>query len=414
MKKTFVLDTNVLINDPIAFKKFEDNDIIIPLVVVQELDGLKKRQDTTGFAARQAARELDELRENGKLDVGVELPSGGSLKVVTEMPNVDFATEKVTNDHIILQVCKDNPGWILVTEDTFMRVLADSLDIPVDRYRNSVVKVSPYSQAKEIQVPEINQLYDKGALPYYGDDLNENEYVVARCGNQSALCRYSFGVLHSVKQKSIMGLRPRNKEQQFLLDALMNPDIKLVAASGMAGTGKTLLAIAAGLEQATESDVYKAVTIARPMIPLGKDVGFLPGSLDEKLDPWMGPIHDSIEFMTGGKDKDAVWFYKKSGKLKIEALTYLRGRSLPNQFVIVDEAQNLSQHEVKTIVTRAGEGTKIVFTGDPHQIDSPYLDQYNNGLSYLIDRFSGQDLFAHVSLHRGERSELAELAAKIL
>lgn len=414
MKKTFVLDTNVLINDPIAFKKFEDNDIIIPLVVVQELDGLKKRQDTTGFAARQAARELDELRDNGKLDRGVDLPSGGNLRVVTEMPNVDFATEKVTNDHIILQVCKDNPGWTLITEDTFMRVLADSLDIPVDRYRNAIVKVNPYSTTREIQFSEMDKLYDKGAIGYEGEELEENEYVVARCGGQSALCRYSFGVLYSVPSQRIMSLRSRNKEQQFLLDALMNPEIKLVAATGMAGTGKTLLAIAAGLEQATEKDVYKCVTIARPMIPLGKDVGFLPGTLDEKLDPWMGPIHDSIEFLTGGKDKDAVWFYKKSGKLKIEALTYLRGRSLPNQFVIVDEAQNLSQHEVKTIVTRAGEGTKIIFTGDPHQIDSPYLDQYNNGLSYLIDRFKGEDLFACVSLHRGERSELAELAAKIL
>lgn len=399
MNKTFVLDTNVLINDPIAFKKFDDNEIIIPLVVVQELDGLKKRKDTTGFAARQAARELDELREHGKLDQGLDLPSGGTLRVVTEMPKVDFATEKVINDHIILQLCKDNPGWTLITEDTFMRVLADSLDIPVDRYRNAIVKSSAYDKTKEIQITNMDKLYMSGAIAYERDDLKENEYVVARCGSQSALCRYGFGVLYSVSPKRALGLNPRNKEQQFLMDALLNPEIKLVAATGMAGTGKTLLAIAAGLEQASESDIYKSVTIARPMIPLGKDVGFLPGTLDEKLDPWMGPIHDSIEFLTGGKENDAVWLYKKAGKLKIEALTYLRGRSLPNQFVIVDECFPYDQH----VATNNGK-TKIgvLFKDFKSGKDLPDAVSYNEE----TDEFEHRKI---VSVSKKEPRELIEI-----
>ena len=422
--KQFVLDTNVLINDPLAFKKFDKCEILIPLIVVSELDGLKKRRDPTGVAARHAARELDELRDGGKLNEGVKLPSGGILRVLNSVPRPSFEVpgDKGANDHVILQNCIDNPGSILVTEDTFMRVLADALGIPVERYKNSVVEDdSMYQECRKIELPSsvINSLYQNDMIRHE-TDLDVNEYAVGVAGTQSVLIRgFGDGVVGKVRSsdQNVMGINSRNKEQAFLLDALLDPGVSLVAAAGVAGTGKTLLAIAAGLQQTVNPPnpvLFESVTVSRPIVSMGNEIGFLPGTLEEKMDPWMGPIWDSIEFLTGGKKNKAVEEYRERGKLEVQALTYIRGRSLPKKFILVDEAQNLSSHEVKTIITRAGTGTKLVFTGDPYQIDSPYLDQYNNGLSFIIDRFSGEDIFAHVTLHKGERSELAELAAKLL
>lgn len=446
--KKFVLDTNVLINDPKSLHKFGNHEIVIPLLVLEEIDGLKKRTDSTGQSAREVAREIDSLRQYGRLHSGIELPNGGRLRVLTHVSEPTWVQGKQINDHLILQSCidlveeqkrkkKSTKDVVLVTEDINLRILADSLGVLVDRYRNNTIEdISFYDQTQILPVSDhfLNDLFSNEA---YTDtegetvehNLYRNEFVVLKShSGNSGLAKYvgkesDFNVFIVVKEDMVYKVRPKNKEQHFALDALMDPDISLVVLAGKAGTGKTLLALAAGLEQVTEQKVYKKLTVTRPVVSMGQELGYLPGSLSEKLDPWMGPVYDNISFLfkdavrrhkNADIGRDTVEFFKDQNWLGVEALQYIRGRSLPEQFVLIDEAQNLSSHEIKTIITRAGKGTKLVFTGDPYQIDSPYLDQYNNGITYIIDRFKEQACFACVTLHKGERSDLAELGARLL
>lgn len=420
--KKFILDTNVLINDPRAFLRFGENEVVIPIIVISELDGLKKRNDSTGTSARQVARELDELRDYGHLHTGITLPSGGTLRVCRQTPKPSFEIPNSTsiNDHIILQNCIDENA-ILITEDSFMRIEAEALGIEVERYRNSLVKnKNIYDEARCLEVdatsidllhkhpdtafvlennqfePEINEyMYSHGILLRY---LGDEEYIKVAKGEV-----YKFSA--------------KNKEQSFLIDALLDPGVTLVVAAGKAGTGKSFLAVACGLHEVLEQSTYKQLLISRPIVSMKNELGFLPGSMQEKLNPWMAPLYDAIELVIPSSHGRALKSHEtlqEVGKLKIESLEHIRGRSIPKSYIIIDEAQNLSEHEMKTIITRCGEGTKIVLTGDPEQIDSPYLDQYNNGLTHVINKFKGNDCFAYVSLHKGERSHLAELAAELM
>ncbi len=418
--KKFILDTNVLINDPRAFLKFGENEIVIPIIVISELDGLKKRNDTTGTSARQVARELDELRDLGHLHEGIELPSGGRLRVTRDTPEPSFTipNSKSVNDHIILQNCIDENA-ILITEDSFMRIEAEALGVEVERYRNSVVQnKNIYDKATEITLDShaIELLHSDHAvaLDHYDFEPEVNEYMYTH----GLLIRHLGDGDHvKVPKGKIYKFNAKNREQSFLIDALLDPGVSLVVAAGKAGTGKSFLAVAAGLHEVMEMGTYKQLIVSRPIVSMKNELGFLPGSMKEKLNPWMAPIYDAIELIIpsqkGGVMKSHEYL-QETGQLKIESLEHIRGRSIPSSFIIIDEAQNLSEHEMKTIITRAGEGTKIVLTGDPEQIDSPYLDQYNNGLTHVINKFKGNDCFAYVALHKGERSHLAELAAELM
>lgn len=423
----YMLDTNVLVNDPNSIYAFAEHEVLLPMLVVQELDDLKKRNDNAGSSARYAARKIDELRAVGHLHEGVicnEL--GGTFRVVKTPDTLTFNIfGQPKNDHMILQSCL-NEGAILVTEDINLRILADSIGVPVEEYENARVDstkmyVDDYFR---LNLSELDKkmLFRDGSLDVDDDIIPthqlplENSYIVgngflAVVGNG----RKTIHLLQDAPRA--MNLKPKNKEQAFALDALFCSDIDLVVLAGPAGSGKTLCAVAAGLEQTTELGMYTSVAITRPVVPLGNDIGFLPGTMDEKLDPWMGPIWDAVDVLIPSKKSmpiSPVEFYREKGYLKMMAISYIRGRSLPKNFLIIDEAQNLTQHEAKTIITRAGQGTKVVLTGDPFQIDSPYLNQDNNGMSYVIDKFRGQPNFAYVYLHKGERSKLAELAANIM
>lgn len=430
--KTFILDTNVIVNDPLAIYGFgHDNQVIVPMLVIQELDGLKTRRDSLGTSARMAVREIDKMRVLGKLYEGVALPNGGTLKVDADMPDPTFKiVGETTIDHYILQMALSYDG-ILVTEDQQLRILASSMGVEVDRYRNAVVEPQSYyavSPEVELGPDVISQMQkrpvDIGSSAEMMSGFRYAQLVNAENGKKSALGKYNpeTQMMSSFNSNpTIYGIGSKNREQAFALDALMDPSITLVVLAGQAGTGKTLLAMAAGLEQVHSTEpVYDKMMISRPVVPMGKELGFLPGSLNEKLDPWMGSIHDSLDKLVK-PDKHVQNVYSSTlaymmdtGTVNVQALQYIRGRSLPHQYLLVDEAQQLTPHEVKTIVTRAGEGTKVVFTGDPYQIDSPYLDQYNNGLAFIIDRFNNQSCFANITLHKGERSALAELASQLL
>jgi PhoH-like ATPase len=450
--KNFVIDTNVVINDPHCILKFGENNVIIPLVVLEEIDNFKKGNSSRAGAARTVTRLLDDLRERGRLDKGVELDNGGTLIVDAEFPEVLFTDtiDKNKNDNIILQSALNwskgdkYDNVVLVTEDINLRVRADGLGVNTEGYQNTRVEdvsfydeVETYSCSRQL----IDALFADGYLSYpavlqiegeksqlwsrtRGKDLT-NQHAVLEPWEQgaTALIRHEFGGIKVIRPETTnaYSVGPRNKEQSFALDLLMDPDISLVVLAGKAGCGKTLLALAAGLEQVIEPgrDKYGQLMISRPVIPMGRDIGFLPGTLDEKLEPWMAPIYDNMDYLHRGgtketKGKEAVEQQIHYGNISIDALSYIRGRSLSNKYVLIDEAQNLSAHEIKTIVTRAGQNTKVVLTGDPFQIDNPYLDHYNNGLSYLIDRMRGQEMFGSVALLDGERSELAEVAAKLL
>jgi PhoH-like ATPase len=438
LKKTFVLDTNVLLFDPQAIFKFADHTIFIPFVVIEELDRFKKDQNENGRNARQFARIVDELRAKGSLAQGVKLESGGILQIaavsLSEIEQVSGLDSQL-NDNSILITClalkKRGYQIVLITKDINLRLKADALQLPSEDYETSDLTVEElYSSQKEINLSDEMLLkFDEEKFLALQDlpvqDLNANEYVILKSDaqpNGKKLARYSRvqgGLVPLIKKRDgIWGLYPRNIEQQFAVDALLNEDVALVCLMGKAGTGKTLLAIAAGLEMTINRQIYSRVLVSRPIIPMGRDLGFLPGDVNEKLGPWMQPIFDNIDFLFGsrkGERNSQSWEELiNQGLLHIEPLTYIRGRSLPSQYMIVDEAQNLSPHEVKTIITRAGEGTKIILTGDCEQIDSPYLDSINNGLAYCIDRLKNEDIVTHTILKVGERSVLSEIASKKL
>jgi PhoH-like ATPase len=440
MIKTYILDSNVLLHDPVAFQKFQEHRVIIPIYVLEEIDKFKKDQTELGRNARQIARELDDLRSPGvSLFDGVELASGGKLSIdyckdahdKSWYLSQDLVDNKILLLASIIKTANTNPT-VLVTKDINLRVRADALGITAEDYKSTKIHTADqYTGHRDIQVTgeDVDKFYFSGWLDIPEDlsPLAPNEYcTLIDSGNPShaALAKHDWKTQRIVAlpkhiKNGAWGLRPRNKEQNFAMDLLLNEEIKLVTISGRAGGGKTLLSVACGLQKAIEDTAYNKVLVSRPIMPMGKDLGYLPGTLEEKIGPWMQPIVDSVEFLMGlGKtEKRSGRSYEElvdMGMIAVEPLTYIRGRSIPNQFMIVDEAQNLTMHEVKTILTRAGEGTKIILTGDPDQIDSPYIDSESNGLSYILNKFRDQKIAGHITLQKGERSILAELAATIL
>ena len=443
MKKIFVLDTNILLHDARALLGFGENDVCIPIYVFEEIDNFKKDLSELGRNAREVSRMIDGYRKLGNLSDGVQLETGGMLSVrfakdglPPEMSVGHQMDNRIMAVALDLQRQNEEKPVVFVTKDTNLRIRADAIGLAAVDYDKGDFQVNQlYPDTTEFTVD--TQAID---IVYSGDsvqlsevnfhDVEEpifpNQYILLRDANRPArtvLGRItadgeSIEKIRSFKE-SFWGIRPRNMEQHFALDALLRPDIQLVTLMGKAGTGKTLLALAAGLHQTMDEDRYRKLLVSRPIFPLGRDLGYLPGDLEEKLSPWMQPIHDNVEFLAtlasrGRKNQETYKQLLESGSIEIEALTYIRGRSIPKQFLIVDEAQNLTPHEVKTVLTRAGEGTKLVFTGDPHQIDHPYVDAVNNGLTYIAERFKSEGIAAHVVLSKGERSPLAEIAANLL
>lgn len=429
MKKTFVLDTCVMLHDSNCINVFEENDIVIPFTALEELDNFKKNEDETGRNSRAIARQLDQYRSEGSLTEGIKLEGGGTLRISGEYKDPKIKVNMRLNDHKILGTAVAIKGSILVTNDINLRIKADSCGIPAQGYNNKRLKTnSLYSGVSKIDLNDDDfALFKKrGWIECSKTDAEEkgyhpNEYFILFKGEtgKKVLARYSKTQHRIIKLEplpsTVCGIKPLNDEQRFALDALFNDEVKLVTLVGKAGTGKTMLSIAAGLYKMSSNDTYNKMLVARPIEPMGKDLGYLPGDINEKLAPWMKPIYDNIEFLLSITDKGGSHLRTISEeKVEIEALTYIRGRSIPQQYMIIDESQNLTPHEIKTIVTRAGEGTKIVFTGDTQQIDSPYLDETSNGLVYCLERMKVLNLSAHVTLTKGERSALAEAGSNIL
>lgn len=435
MKKTFIIDTNVLLYDPLSIFAFEDNDVVIPFVVLEEIDKQKSsRFDNVGHNARMSNRLLDELRQKGDITQGVALPGGGTLCIVKndynahEMPG-ELDKNKV--DNVIISCAIDMKARLetpvmLITKDISMRIKCDVLHVPCDDYlKHRVAGKSDlvYGGVRVINTSKnvIDQFYaTRRLLPSYldiEDKLMPNEYIVLKNGGSaSGLARYVEGELRPIITcDEIWGLKPKSKEQKFALDALLDDDIKLATLLGPAGGGKTLLAVAAGLIQVLESRKYKKLIVSRPIQPMGNDIGYLPGTKEEKMLPWIQPIIDNLEHLFGAqKNRDLMQMYFDNRTIEVEAITYIRGRSIPNAYIIIDEAQNLSVREVKTIITRAGENSKIVLTGDITQIDNDQIDSVSNGLTYVVEKFKSYDVSAHITLKKGERSKLATIAADIL
>jgi PhoH-like ATPase len=440
MKKNYVLDTNVLLHDPTALHAFEDNNVIIPIYVIEEIDNFKKQQDELGRNAREVSRIIDGYRLAGSLSGGVDLPGGGILRLMFAPPAEGIPRHLRTShakDDLILAVAlqvKKMGGelpTVFVSMDTNLRIRSDALGIEAEDYQKGHIRTHEVYTGHAQAVPSADtftQLFKEGwgDLPKTDEELVPNQFLTLKGeegGSQSALARVSpkGDCLLAVRKfnSPVWGIKPRNREQTFAMDLLLNPDISLVTLVGKAGTGKTLVAVACGLNGVTDEQLYERLLISRPVFPLGKDIGYLPGTIEEKLNPWMQPIYDSVDFLLSAarqerKEKTPYGGLIDMGIMQIEPLTYIRGRSIPKQFLIVDESQNLTPHEVKTILTRAGEGTKVVLTGDPYQIDHPYLDSLSNGLSYAVARFKGSAIAGTVTLERGERSQLADEAANRL
>lgn len=434
--KNYVLDTNVLLHDPSAIRKFQDNRVLIPIEVIEEIDAFKKLHTELGQNARSVSRALDSLRERASLSEGVSLDGGGHLRILLHNPNGNgHATNGQTtvDSRIVaqaLEVQKREPDTptILVTKDINLRIKADALGLQAQNYRSDRVNIQDlYTGAVERNVTheELDAFHANKELPAPADDIfAPNEFVTLHDGANPKKSALAKAVPRENKlvalrdcHRGVWGIKPRNREQQFAFDALLSEDVKLVTLMGKAGTGKTLLALAAGLKQSVADKEFRRIMVARPTVSLGREMGYLPGTLEEKLGPWMQPINDALEMLTDlnmGNEHRRASDLIASGMIVIEALSYIRGRSIANQFMIIDEAQNLTPLEVKTILTRVGHGTKIVFTGDPYQIDNPYVDSASNGFTYLVSRFRDQPIAAHIEMQKGERSELAELAANIL
>ncbi|MFC1508599.1 PhoH family protein [Candidatus Omnitrophota bacterium] len=430
MRKIFVLDTNVLLHNANALKVFADNEVVLPIDVIEELDTFKKDSDEKGRNARATIRKLDELRGRGRLGEGVSLKSGGILRIAMHDESkklLDLSMEKRDNKILMVAYNLQQKGnqVIFVSKDINARVKADALGIKAVDFEKQKVDIDRlYGGWKEISVSkeDVDVLYKEKFLQIKDGEVFPNQYFLLKDSSNekhTALARYSYKKKGVVPLRSdindVWGIKPRNKEQVIALDLLMDDNIKLVTLVGTAGTGKTLLALAASLKKTIDEHAYKRMLVSRPVIPMGKDIGYLPGTKEEKLINWMQPIYDNLEYiLTIRKRKERIEDLINSDLLQLEALTYMRGTSIPNQFIVVDEAQNLTPHEIKTVVSRAGNHTKMVLTGDPYQIDSPYLDSSSNGLSYVVEKMKGQDMFGHVTLTRNERSSLASLAAELL
>jgi len=441
-KKIYVLDTSVYLTDADALTSYGINDILIPFKVLEEIDNHKKRQDSVGSNARKIIRKLDSLREKGSLYKGIRISKGKGLVSVKNCENINSSVLpsdfdiKIPDNEIIsvaLNEKKINPKRkiIVVSRDINMRVKCDALGMQTEDYIiGQVVKDTTHLYAGFSTHLIDDQIIDQF---YAGEDifleeenlkLEPNEFLMLVSNSnekKTALAKFVSYIkplkrINGEYKKGIWGVKPRNKEQAFALELLLDPDIKIVTLVGKAGSGKTLLAIAAGLAQVvedTKESRYRKLVVSRPIQPLGKDIGYLPGSMEEKMTPWLAPIQDNLQYLMGN-DKETLVMYAAQGIIEIEALTYIRGRSIANAFIIIDEAQNLTAHELKTIITRVGEETKIVLTGDIEQIDNVYVDETSNGLAYAVEKFKTHELSGHVTLTKGERSKVATLAAKIL
>jgi len=435
MKKTYVIDTNVFLTNHESIFSYKNNDIIVPLKVLDEIDKHKKRQDGVGLNARSIIRTLDSLREKGNLHKGVRLAKGKGILSVRgydfdHIPigcDVSSADNQIIATAITEQAKNLKRKVILVTRDINMRVKCDSLDLLTEDYVSDQVVDnvgSLYTGFVKYLVDDetIDQFYNDENITVEKDDIElyPNQFIMLVSNlneKKTALARFinyntSLEKITEFKQ-GIWGLKPRNKEQTFALNLLLDPEVPIVTMYGKAGCGKTLMALATGLEQVLEKNTYKKLIVSRPVQPLGKDIGFLPGTLEEKMRPWLMPIQDNLDFLMNGR-KSAMEIFFENGTIEIEALTYIRGRSISNAFIIIDEAQNLSVHELKTIVTRVGENTKIILTGDVEQIDNTYLDATSNGLTYAVEKLKNYELSGHMTLLKGERSKVATLAAKVL
>lgn len=437
-KKIFVLDTSVIIYDHEAIRHFDEHDIAIPITVLEELDKFKKGNDTKNFCAREFIRFIDSIAQQHLLQDWVSLngPDKGRFKVIhNTKPTVDAerifgdnkSDHKILNSALALQEAEPKKDIVLVSKDIALRLKAKALNLPAQDYeQGKIPDISKLHKGKlfveDVPGEVIDRLYSEQAVPVKdvsSETFIENNYFIIRNATKSVLGFYnaSEGTIERVEKRPVYGVMPRNAEQVFAVHALLNPKIKLVTIQGVAGTGKTLLALASALEQRRS---YKQIYVARPIVPLSnKDIGFLPGDIKSKLGPYMQPLWDNLKYIKNQyKDNDRSYQrideMVKSEKIEISPLAYIRGRTLSNIIFIVDEGQNLTPHEVKTIITRAGENTKIIFTGDVRQIDTPYLDAQSNGLSYLIEKLKGNEIFAHITLEKGERSALANLANELL
>lgn len=442
MDKIYVLDTNVLLQDPYSIFSFEDNEVVIPAVVLEEVDSKKRYMDEIGRNARHVSRIIDGLREKGKLHERIPLENGGGLRIELNHRSFHQLQEifiEKTNDNRILAVAKNlsleeeskenGKQVILVSKDALVRVKADAIGLVSEDFLSDRVVENEHIYPGFLNIfigtELLNRFYEEGELavtdvanhPFY-----PNQFILLKdaLGSSSSAIGMVDKSGTKVKklvfdQEHIWGIRPRNVQQTMAVELLLRKEVPLVTLIGKAGTGKTLLALAAGLMQTEDLRQYKKLLVARPIVPVGKDLGFLPGEKNEKLRPWMQPIYDNLEYLFNVKkpgELEAI--LAGMGSIEVEALTYIRGRSIPDQFIIIDEAQNLTKHEVKTILTRVGEGSKIVLMGDPEQIDHPYLDAYNNGLTYVVECFKDQEISGHIKLVKGERSGIAQLAADLL
>ena len=436
--KNYILDTNVLLHDPNSLLNFKDNNVIIPIEVIEEIDRFKRESNELGQNARTVSRMFDSYRGEGSLSAGVSLPNGGKLRIAVQKKSLSNGNSNGKNGHSVdnkilataLAIKKSQPKQpaILVSKDINLRIKADAVGLLAEDYETDRVYITDlYTGMIEMSVsPEKmaayranSELEVNGGKQYFPnefctltDETNPKRTALTKVDPTGTKlipiidCR-----------EGVWGIKPRNREQHYAFDALLDDRVKLVTLMGKAGTGKTLMAMAAGLKRTVLDREFRRLVVARPTISMGKELGFLPGSLEEKLAPWMQPIHDALEMLSDlnmGHDHRRSTDLMRSGSIVVEALSYIRGRSIANQFMIIDEAQNLTPLEAKTIITRVGHGTKIVFTGDPYQIDNPYVDSSSNGFNYIVSRFRDQAISAHIELQKGERSELAELAANIL
>jgi len=440
VKKNYILDTNVLLHDPNSLLKFDDNNVLLPIEVIEEIDRFKRESSELGQNARAVSRMLDGFRGAGRLSEGVTLPNGGQLRIIFEREKSPvnghnhglFGNGSIDNRILMLafSIKKTQPKGqtVLVSKDINLRIKADALGLLAEDYENDRIFIKDLytgmielsvSAEKMVSFRANSELELNGGIQYF-----PNEYCTLTDETnpkRTALTKVDTTGKKLVPiidcREGIWGIKPRNREQHFAFDALLDDRVKLVTLMGKAGTGKTLLAMAAGLKRTVMDREFRRLVVARPTISMGKELGFLPGSLEEKLAPWMQPIHDALEMLSDlnmGHEHRRSGDLMRSGSIVVEALSYIRGRSIANQFMIIDEAQNLTPLEAKTIITRVGHGTKIVFTGDPYQIDNPYVDSSSNGFNYLVSRFRSEPIAAHIELQKGERSELAELAANIL
>lgn len=434
--KNYLLDTNVLLHDPNSLLNFEDNSVIIPIEVLEEIDRFKRESTELGQNARTVSRMLDGFRAQGQLSDGVNLPNGGRLQIIFNDKLAEVTTPFGHNSvdsrivALALHVKNQNPSipTVLVTKDINLRIKADALGLAAEDYETDRILLKDlYSGMCEkiVAQEKMTAFRANGELEINNGRINyPNEYCTLT--DETNTKRTALTKVDATGKKlvpiidsreGVWGIKPRNREQHFALDALLDDRIKLVTLMGKAGTGKTLLAMAAGLKKTVLDREFRRLVVARPTVAMGRELGFLPGTLEEKLTPWMQPIHDALELLGDlnmGHEHRRSNDLIRSGLVVVEALSYIRGRSIAGQYMVIDEAQNLTPLEVKTIITRVGEGTKIVFTGDPYQIDNPYVDSSSNGFNYIISKFREQSIAAHVEMQKGERSELAEVAANLL